>query len=162
MAINLVATVGMNNELNTFDNKLCEIDSLDFIDGIKNKKNNWLLTDRKTIEFFPSLLEDNCFVYGDKILEKFFDVVCYDNIDSIEKRFGYSKDNLWVFGTRKLYNEIIPITYRLYLNEVQEMRRSRDYFPWINEEEWYKRILDEQTKNGLIYYETRYVRKRGR
>lgn len=163
MAINLVATIGMNNELNTFDNHLCKIDSLDFIDSIKNKKNNWLLIDKKTMESFSSVLRDNCFVYGDKILENFWDVICYDNIDSIDKKFGYSDDELWVFGTGKLYSDFMPIAYRMYLNEVQEMyRRSRAYYPYINENEWYKTILEEQTKDGIIYHKTRYVRRRAK
>lgn len=163
MAINLVADIGMNNELVTFNNSICEINSLKFIRNII-EKGDLILTDRCTFEIDPYLFGDRCIVYSEEELDRYYDVLCFNNVDSIKKKFGYSDEDLWVFGEGKLHDKIMPVADKMYLNEIQKMfRRSKAYFPWIDEYQWSKFILEEiVTDDNVIYHKTKYVRKRSR
>ena len=165
MSINILATIGRNNELRK-NKKLIWIIPEDMkfyekIIKIDNNKKNYLVIDENELDILPrKLFNSNLIVLGDKKLEKYYDIVCYSNVKEIIKYFN--KENLFIYGDVNIYEKFIDYTDNIYLTELDSVDYEADsYFPWFDLKEWdIQNILEDTIDKNILYKRNKYVRKR--
>jgi len=160
MSIKLMATIGKNFELSSDVKKLWYLpENENRMFYVLHGKDRYILVDYETFMANPEKYNRNVFVYGNKSLENFCDVICYDNIDAICDRFLDSEDSLWVVGsTSKFYKMFLDKVVTMDITKVEgEHIRPFSYFPSIYENQWDIESV-EKCENDIIYHNKVYRR----
>lgn len=160
MSIKLMATIGNNFELSSDVKKLWYLpENEKRMSYVLNGNNRYVLVDYDSFKVNPDKYNRNTFIYGSKKLENYFDVICYDNIDAICKRFLDSDDSLWVVGsTSKFYKMFMDKVITMDITKVcDDHIRPFSYFPSIYSNEWDIESV-EKCENGIIYHNKVYRR----
>lgn len=161
MSIKLLATIGSNLELSSDINKLWNLPKNEKrINYIINNTNSFILVDTSTFQSEYFKPNNNVLLYGNKSLENICDIICYDNINDICKRFEYSDDTLWIIGsTGKFYKEFMDKASFMDITVVCDYRKNpHSYFPLIDDDDWDMEYIFRNDKN-IIYSNNIYKRK---
>ena len=105
----LIAAVGYNNELGLDNRLLWHIpEDLTFYKKMTMGKN--IIMGRNTFESMPvnALKGRNPIVLSSKDIDRYADVICYNNIENLLRMIENSSDDFMVVGGAKVYKEFLP------------------------------------------------------
>ena len=115
----LIAAVGYNNELGLDNRLLWHIpEDLTFYKKMTMGKN--IIMGRNTFESMPvnALKGRNPIVLSSKDIDRYADVICYNNIENLLRMIENSSDDFMVVGGAKVYKEFLPYVDVMYLTEL--------------------------------------------
>ncbi len=155
--INIIAAIGKNNELGKDNDLLWHLpNDLKFF---KEK------TMGKTI-----LMGYNTFLSLGRILpNRKHIVLSFDKVDlpsevvqfnNLEDALEYIKgDDVFIIGGASIYKQFIDKADRLYLTLVDDSKEADVFFPKFDEKKYNKKILGNNSDNGINYSFVLYERK---
>lgn len=157
----LIAAIGYNNELG-LDNRLLWYipEDLSFYKKMTMGKN--IIMGRNTFESMPinALKGRNPIVLSSKKIDRYVDVICYDNINNLLNMVENSTDDFVVVGGAKVYEEFLPYIDVMYLTELYKEYTADAYFPYIDYREWDNIKIADYMYNEIPYERNMYVRKK--
>jgi len=130
MSINIVAAVGINNELGKNNKLIWRIpEDMKFFRDIT--LDNHIIMGRKTFESLPKKLDRRInIVLSKSNLEQVYDCISYNNIDDVLENY-YFKENapdLYVIGGESIYQQFLPYTETMYLTEIDDYDYEADAY----------------------------------
>ena len=117
--LSLIAAIGYNNELGLDNRLLWHIpEDLAFYKKMTMGKN--IIMGRNTFESLPegAFKGRNPIVLSTKEIDRYADVISYNNINDLIKRIENSDENFMVVGGAKVYEEFLPYIDVMYLTEI--------------------------------------------
>ena len=133
----LIAAVGYNNELGLDNRLLWHIpEDLTFYKKMTMGKN--IIMGRNTFESMPvnALKGRNPIVLSSKDIDRYADVICYNNIENLLRMIENSSDDFMVVGGAKVYKEFLPYVDVMYLTELYKEFIADAYFPYVDFRQW--------------------------
>ncbi|PMC39245.1 dihydrofolate reductase [Bacillus sp. UMB0899] len=124
--------------------------------------NHKIVMGRKTFESIGRPLpgRENIIVTRDKTYTQKGCTILH-SIEEIIELSSHSKDELFVIGGAEIFKEILPVSDRLYITEIDHEFEGDTYFPDRNHSEW-KKVSDEKgikdEKNPYDYHFVVYER----
>ena len=153
----IIAAIGSNGELGLNNNLIWHLPGdLKFFK--KTTMNKSIVMGFNTFKSLPNLLKNRNHI-----------VITHQNIsnpnikvvNSIEELFEYLKkidDDVYVIGGASIYKELMPYSTKMILTHIEATHEADVYFPSIDETEWNKKLIKENSDNGIKY--KHYVYKR--
>ena len=159
MGINIIATIGKNNELGKYNNLIWNI-PMDLVFFEEMTYNKVVIMGRKTFETMPNRFPRRLnVVISSKDLEANYDVICFN--DLLEALATFEHKDVYLVGGQTLYYEAFPLVDTMYLNEVNDIDYCAEaYFPGFDASEWNVEVLETNEFDGLEYQRKKYVRKK--
>lgn len=161
--ISIIAAIGKNNELG-LDNKLIWhlSDDMKFFKMMTNGK--IVIMGRKCFESLPNILTNrkniiitsntNYKVSGAIVINSISDALLY-----IEN----SKEDVFIIGGAKIYEEFLPYVDNIYLTEIDATSLADVYFPYFNRDDYNKEVLEVNKEDDISYqicvYKKRILKK---
>lgn len=161
MSIKMIAAVGENNELGKNNDLIWHFyKDMQFFRKMTIDKT--VIMGSKTFESLPKELDRRVsIVLTSKNLEKYYDVIVYHKMEDILKAYLYSKDEVFIIGGAKLYEQFLPWCDTIYLTEIKASDPDAEvFFPEFNKNEWHRKIIDKQEEKAIKFEHVRYVRKK--
>ncbi|WP_175639572.1 dihydrofolate reductase [Metabacillus schmidteae] len=124
--------------------------------------NHKIVMGRKTFESIGRPLpgRENIIVTRDKAYTQKGCTILH-SIEEIIELSSHSKDELFVIGGAEIFKEILPVSDRLYITEIDHEFEGDTYFPDRKHSEW-KKVSDEKgikdEKNPYDYHFVVYER----
>ena len=143
----LIAAVGYNNELGLDNRLLWHIpEDLTFYKKMTMGKN--------------ALKGRNPIVLSSKDIDRYADVICYNNIENLLRMIENSSDDFMVVGGAKVYKEFLPYVDVMYLTELYKEFIADAYFPYVDFRQWDSIKIADYMDENIPYERNIYVRKR--
>ncbi|WP_226530521.1 dihydrofolate reductase [Metabacillus niabensis] len=79
------------------------------------------------------------------------------SIDEILELSSRSDEELFVIGGAEIFKEILPVSDRLYITEIDDEFEGDTYFPDRKETEWKKISVEKGTKDAKNPYDFEFV-----
>ena len=154
----IIACIGKNNELGLNNKLIWHIkEDLEFFKLVTY--NHYILMGRKTLESLPKKLEGRKYLVISKTLETTEDYIVFKSIEELLST-DFGKENIYVIGGAKIYEEMMPYTDRMLLTEVNSTHVADKYFPKINDEEFISEVIGVYQTKDLTYKRKIYARKK--
>lgn len=157
----LIAAIGYSNELGLDNRLIWHIpEDLAFYKQMTMGKN--IIMGRKTFESMPvnAFKGRNPIVLSTKEVDRYADVVCYKDMDSLLRRIENSEEDFMVVGGAKVYEEFLPYVDVMYLTELYKNFEADTFFPVIDYRYWDNFRLADHMEEKIPYERYMYVRKK--
>ena len=157
----LIAAVGYNNELGLDNRLLWHIpEDLSFYKKMTMGKS--IIMGRNTFESMPvnALKGRNPIVLSSKDIDRYADVICYNNIENLLRMIENSSDDFMVVGGAKVYKEFLPYVDVMYLTELYKSFTADAYFPYVDFRQWDSIKIANYMDENIPYERNMYVRKK--
>ena len=159
--LSLIAAIGYNNELGLDNRLLWHIpEDLVFYKEMTMGKN--IIMGRNTFESMPegAFKGRNPIVLSTKEIDRYADVICYNNINDLIKRIENSDEDFIVVGGSKVYEQFLPYIDVMYLTELYKEFIADAYFPYVDFRQWDSIKIADYMDENIPYERNMYVRKR--
>ena len=159
--LSLIAAIGHNNELGLNNRLLWHIpEDLAFYKKMTMGKN--IIMGRNTFESMPegAFKGRNPIVLSTKQIDRYADVICYNNINDLIKRIENSDEDFIVVGGSKVYEEFLPYIDVMYLTEIYKEYTADPYFPCFDRRLWDNIKIADYMEEEIPYERNIYVRKK--
>ncbi|MGM9876333.1 MAG: dihydrofolate reductase [Bacilli bacterium] len=159
--LSLIAAIGYNNELGLDNRLLWHIpEDLAFYKKMTMGKN--IIMGRNTFESMPegAFKGRNPIVLSTKQIDRYADVICYNNINDLIKRIKNSDEDFIVVGGSKVYEEFLPYIDVMYLTEIYKEYTADAYFPYFDRRLWDNIKIANYMEEEIPYERNIYVRKK--
>lgn len=156
--INIIASVGKNNELGKNNKLIWKIPSdMKFFKDIT--MGHIVVMGRRTYESLPAKLTGRKMIVitSKKIND---DVLLIDSVDKLLDLYLDSKEEVFVIGGSSIYEQFIEYATKIYLTEINAKCDDADaYFPYFKKSDWNKQILENSEYNGVEFKICEYIKK---
>ena len=159
--LSLIAAIGYNNELGLDNRLLWHIpEDLAFYKKMTMGKN--IIMGRNTFESMPegAFKGRNPIILSTKQIDRYADVICYNNINDLIKRIENSDEDFIVVGGSKIYEEFLPYIDVMYLTEIYKEYTADSYFPCFDHRLWDNIKIADYMEEEIPYERNIYVRKK--
>ena len=102
----------------------------------------------------------NPIVLSSKDIDRYADVICYNNIENLLRMIENSSDDFMVVGGSKVYKEFLPYVDVMYLTELYKEFIADVYFPYVDFRQWDSIKIADYMDENIPYERNMYVRKR--
>lgn len=157
----LIAAIGYSNELGLNNKLLWHIpEDLEFYKKMTMGKN--IIMGRNTFESMPvnAFKGRNPIVLSSKQLDRYVDVICYNDIEKLLKYIEISEKDFFVVGGAKVYEEFLPYVDVMYLTEIYKNFEADTFFPQIDYRYWDNIKIKDCMDEELPYERNVYIRKK--
>lgn len=161
--LKIVAAIGYNNELGLDNRLLWHIkEDLEFYQQITMGKN--IIMGRKTFESMPvsALAGRNPIVLSSISLDKYYDVISFNNINNLLDYINLTSEEFMVVGGSQIYTEFLPHVDTMYLTEIYKSFIADAYFPYFDYKMWDSTRIANHLDDALPYERREYHRKKVR
>lgn len=163
--VNMIAAIGMNNELGKNGSLIWNIPK-DLKYFSEKTKGSTIVMGRNTFNSLPKVLPGRKHIILSKTnsFNKEIDsnVVVVDNKDELIdlcNKISYNNE-VFIIGGASLYEMFIDIADKLYITHIEEIDEDADvYFPKILDEKWEKTVLTNDEDNNIKFSFVEYTKK---
>ena len=104
----------------------------------------------------------NPIVLSSKNIDRYADVICYNNMENLLRMIENSSDDFMVVGGSKVYEEFLPYVDVMYLTEIYKKFNADTYFPSVDFRLWDSIKIADYMDEMIPYERNVYIRKKMR
>lgn len=158
--ITMIAAVGQNRELGK-DNKLLWHLPEDLKFFKEQTMGKPLVMGKKTLDSLPRLLPGRKhLVLTHQELEPNDQIMVFHNIDSLIEYISTLDQEVMVIGGAQIYKQMLELSDKMLLTEVDASKEADAYFPEFNHSEWDCEELCRHQEGDIKYKHLVYTRKK--
>lgn len=158
--ITMIAAVGKNKELGK-DNKLLWHLPEDLNFFKQQTMGKPIIMGKKTLDSLPRLLPGRLhLVLTHQQLEETNQVKVFRDIDSLVEFIKTLDQEVMVIGGAQVYKQMLDLSDKMILTEVEAETEADVYFPEFNKDEWEQKLLCEHQYEDIHYKHLIYTRKK--
>ena len=158
--ITMIAAVGQNRELGK-DNKLLWHLPEDLKFFKEQTMGKPLVMGKKTLDSLPRLLPGRKhLVLTHQKLEPNDQIMVFHNIDSLIEYISTLDQEVMVIGGAQIYKQMLELSDKMLLTEVDASKEADVYFPEFNHSEWDCEELCRHQEGDIKYKHLVYTRKK--
>ena len=158
--ITMIAAVGKNKELGK-DNKLLWHLPEDLKFFKEQTMGKPIIMGKKTLDSLPRLLPGRLhLVLTHQQLEETEQVKVFRDIDSLVEFIKKLDQEVMVIGGAQVYKQMLELSDKMILTEVEDETEADVYFPEFNKDEWNQELLCEHQHEDIHYKHLIYTRKK--
>lgn len=158
--ITMIAAIGQNNELGK-DNKLLWNLPEDLQFFRQQTMGKPIVMGKKTLDSLPRLLPGRLhLVLTHQEVEESDQVKVFRDIDSLVEFIQTLDQEVMVIGGAQVYNQMIALSDKMLLTEVEATTEADVYFPPFDKEEWDCLELCHHQEGDIKYKHLSYTRKK--
>ena len=158
--ITMIAAVGKNLELGKDNHLLWRLpEDLKFFK--EQTMGKPMIMGKKTLDSLPRLLPGRLhLVLTHQQLEETEQVKVFNDIDSLIEFIKTLDQEVMVIGGAQVYKQMLELSDKMILTEIDAETEADAYFPEFNTEEWEQEVLCSHEENGIKYKHLVYQKKR--
>jgi dihydrofolate reductase len=158
--ITMIAAVGKNLELGKDNHLLWRLpEDLKFFK--EQTMGKPIIMGKKTLDSLPRLLPGRLhLVLTHQQLEETEQVKVFRDIDSLIDFIKTLDQEVMVIGGAQVYKQMLELSDKMILTEIDAETEADAYFPEFNKEEWEQEVLCSHEENGIKYKHLVYQKKR--
>lgn len=158
--ITMIAAVGKNRELGK-DNKLLWHLPEDLKFFKEQTMGKPIIMGKKTLDSLPRLLPGRLhLVLTHQQIEETEQIKVFRDIESLVEFIKILDQEVMVIGGAQVYKQMLELSDKMILTEVDDEKEADVYFPEFNKEEWSQELLCSHEENGIKYKHLVYQKKR--
>lgn len=158
--ITMIAAIGQNNELGK-DNKLLWNLPEDLQFFRQQTMGKPIIMGKKTLDSLPRLLPGRLhLVLTHQEVEENDQVKVFRDIDSLVEFIQTLDQEVMVIGGAQVYNQMIALSDKMLLTEVEATTEADVYFPTFDKTEWDCLELCHHQEGDIKYKHLSYTRKK--
>ena len=157
--ITIIAAIGKNRELGKDNNLLWHLpEDLKFFK--EQTMGKPIIMGKRTLDSLPRLLPGRLhLVLTHQQIEETDQVKVFKDIESLVEFIKKLDQEVMVIGGAQVYKQMLDLSDKMILTEIDDQTEADVYFPEFNKEEWIQEVLCSHEEKGIKYKHMVYVKK---
>ena len=158
--ITMIAAIGQNNELGKNNKLLWHLpEDLKFFK--EQTMGKPIVMGKKTLDSLPRLLPGRLhLVLTHQELEPNDQIMVFHNKEALIDFIATLDQEVMVIGGAQVYKQMLDLSDKMILTEVEAETEADVYFPEFNKDEWDQKLLCEHQYEDIHYKHLIYTRKK--